>query len=77
MWRVTQRKLKLLDAAGRLDDLLIPAGNRLGGGTLVRRGHSDLFPGGAWKRRRVVERWDDLVAYRHETSGAGRNPSSA
>ena len=29
LWRVVQRKLKLLDAAGRLDDLLIPAGNRL------------------------------------------------
>jgi toxin HigB-1 len=28
-WRVVQRKLKLLDVAGRLDDLLIPAGNRL------------------------------------------------
>jgi proteic killer suppression protein len=26
---VAQRKLKLLDAAARLDDLLIPAGNRL------------------------------------------------
>jgi toxin HigB-1 len=29
LWRVAQRKLKLLDAAGRLDDLLVPAGNRL------------------------------------------------
>ena len=29
LWRGTQRKLKLLDAAGRLDDLAIPAGNRL------------------------------------------------
>jgi proteic killer suppression protein len=29
LWRVVQRKLKLLDAAARLDDLLIPAGNRL------------------------------------------------
>jgi toxin HigB-1 len=29
LWRVVQRKLKLLDAAGRLDDLVIPAGNRL------------------------------------------------
>lgn len=29
LWRIAQRKLKLLDAAARLDDLLIPAGNRL------------------------------------------------
>jgi proteic killer suppression protein len=29
LWRAVQRKLKLLDAAGRLDDLLVPAGNRL------------------------------------------------
>lgn len=29
LWRVVQRKLKLLDAAARLDDLLMPAGNRL------------------------------------------------
>jgi len=29
LWRSTQRKLKAIDAAARLDDLLIPAGNRL------------------------------------------------
>ena len=29
LWRVVQRKLKLLDAAGRLGDLIVPAGNRL------------------------------------------------
>ena len=29
LWRIVQRKLKLLDAAGRLDDLAAPAGNRL------------------------------------------------
>jgi toxin HigB-1 len=29
LWRVVQRKLKILDGAARLDDLLIPAGNRL------------------------------------------------
>ena len=29
LWRAVQRKLKLLDAAGRLDDLRVPAGNRL------------------------------------------------
>ena len=29
LWRVVQRKLKLLDAAARVEDLLIPSGNRL------------------------------------------------
>lgn len=29
LWRVVQRKLKLLDAAARIEDLLIPSGNRL------------------------------------------------
>ena len=29
LWRRVQRKLKLLDAAARLEDLLVPAGNRL------------------------------------------------
>ena len=29
IWRVTQRKLKALDVAVGLDDLTIPAGNRL------------------------------------------------
>jgi proteic killer suppression protein len=29
LWRGVQRKLRLIDAAGRLDDLAVPAGNRL------------------------------------------------
>ena len=29
IWRVSQRKLKALEVAARLDDLTIPAGNRL------------------------------------------------
>lgn len=29
IWRVVQRKLKALDVAARLEDLRIPAGNRL------------------------------------------------
>jgi proteic killer suppression protein len=29
LWRVVQRKLKLVDAAPRLDDLSVPGGNRL------------------------------------------------
>jgi toxin HigB-1 len=29
LWRTVQRKLKLLDVAARLEDMSIPAGNRL------------------------------------------------
>ena len=29
LWRVVQRKLKALDVAARLEDLSVPAGNRL------------------------------------------------
>jgi proteic killer suppression protein len=29
LWRAAQRKLKAIDVAARLDDLAIPAGNRL------------------------------------------------
>ena len=29
LWRIVQRNLKLLDGAARLDDVAIPAGNRL------------------------------------------------
>ena len=29
LWRIVQRKLMVLDTAGRLDDLRIPAGNRM------------------------------------------------
>jgi proteic killer suppression protein len=29
LWRVAQRKLKAVDVAARLEDLTIPAGNRL------------------------------------------------
>ena len=29
IWRIAQRKLKALDVAARLEDLTIPAGNRL------------------------------------------------
>jgi proteic killer suppression protein len=29
LWRAAQRKLKALDVAAKLDDLLVPAGNRL------------------------------------------------
>jgi proteic killer suppression protein len=60
LWRVVQRKLKLVDAAGRLDDLVVPAGNRL-----------ELLKGDRAGRRsirvneqyRVTFRWENGHAY--------------
>jgi toxin HigB-1 len=60
LWRTVQRKLKLLDVAGRLDDLLIPAGNRLEGlkGDRSRR-HSIRVN----DQYRVTFRWEHGDAY--------------
>ena len=60
LWRNVQRKLKLLDAAARLDDLLVPAGNRL-----------ELLKGDQTGRRsirvndqyRITFLWDNGNAY--------------
>jgi proteic killer suppression protein len=60
IWRVVQRKLLLLDAAGRLEDLLIPAGNRLERlkGPLAGR-HSIRVN----DQYRVTFRWENGNAY--------------
>jgi proteic killer suppression protein len=60
LWRGVQRKLKLLDAAARVDDLAIPAGNRL-----------EVLKGAQAGRRsirindqyRVTFRWENGHAY--------------
>jgi len=60
LWRIVQRKLKLLDAAGRLDDLAVPAGNRLEllKGDLAGR-HSIRVN----DRYRITFRWENGNAY--------------
>ncbi len=60
IWRVVQRKLTLLDVAARLDDLLIPAGNRLERmkGQSVKR-HSIRVN----DQYRVTFRWENGHAY--------------
>ena len=60
LWRVVQRKLRLIDAAARLDDLTIPAGNRLGllKGDQVGR-HSIRVN----QQFRVTFRWENGDAY--------------
>lgn len=60
LWRVAQRKLKLVDGAARLDDLAIPAGNRLERlkGRQVKR-HSIHVN----DQYRVTFRWENGHAY--------------
>ena len=60
IWRVVQRKLKLLDGVARLDDLLSPAGNRLERlkGQSVKR-HSIRVN----DQYRVTFRWENGHAY--------------
>ena len=60
LWRVVQRKLKLLDAAGRLDDLLISAGNRLEALKGDRSGRHSIRVNDQY---RVTFRWESGDAY--------------
>jgi proteic killer suppression protein len=60
IWRVAQRKLKAIDVAARIDDLRIPAGNRLEAlrGDQVGR-HSIRIN----DQYRVTFRWEQGHAY--------------
>ena len=60
LWRVVQRKLKLLDAAARLDDLKIPAGNRL---EALRGDRAGRYSIRANDQYRVTFRWESGHAY--------------
>jgi toxin HigB-1 len=60
LWRGVQRKLRLLDAAGRLDDLAIPAGNRL---ELLKGGNAGRHSMRVNERHRVTFRWENGHAY--------------
>ncbi len=60
LWRVVQRKLKLLDAVGRPDDLLIPAGNRL---EALKGDRSGLHSIRVNNQYRVTFRWESGDAY--------------
>lgn len=60
LWRVVQRKLKLLDAAGRLDDLRLPAGNRLEALKGSRVGRHSMRVNDQY---RVTFRWESGHAY--------------
>jgi proteic killer suppression protein len=60
IWRVVQRKLLLLDTAGRLEDLLIPAGNRL---ERLKGRQSDRHSIRVNDQYRVTFRWENGNAY--------------
>lgn len=60
LWRPVQRKLKLIDAAGRLDDLAVPAGNRLERLKGDRAGRHSVRVN---EQYRVTFRWENGHAY--------------
>ena len=60
LWRVAQRKLKALDVAARLDDLRIPAGNRL---ERLKGTRSDRHSIRINDQYRVTFRWENGHAY--------------
>jgi len=60
LWRGVQRKLKLLDAAARLDDLLIPAGNRL---EALKSSHAGRHSIRVNDQYRLTFRWEGGHAY--------------
>jgi proteic killer suppression protein len=60
IWRVAQRKLLLLDSAARLEDLLIPAGNRL---ERLKGRQSDRHSIRVNDQFRVTFRWESGHAY--------------
>jgi toxin HigB-1 len=60
IWRVVQRKLKILDVAARLDDLAIPSGNRLESLRGDRAGRHSIRINDQY---RMTFRWDQAHAY--------------
>jgi proteic killer suppression protein len=60
LWRVVQRKFKLLDGASCLDDLAIPAGNRLEG---LKGQQTERYSIRVNDQYRVTFRWESGHAY--------------
>lgn len=60
LWRGVQRKLRLIDAAARLDDLAVPAGNRL---ELLKGGQAGRHSIRVNEQYRVTFRWENGHAY--------------
>ncbi len=60
IWRIVQRKLKALDVAARLDDLPIPAGNRL---EALKGDQAGRYSVRVNDQYRVTFRWEQGHAY--------------
>ena len=60
LWRNAQRKLALLDAAASLDDLAVPAGNRL---ELLKGHRGGRYSIRVNKQYRITFRWENGDAY--------------
>lgn len=60
LWRGVQRKLRLIDAAGRLDDSAVPAGNRL---ELLKGDQVGRHSIRVNDQYRVTFRWENGNAY--------------
>jgi proteic killer suppression protein len=60
LWRVTQRKLKAIDVAVRLDDLVVPAGNRL---EKLKGDHAGRYSIRVNDQFRVTFRWKEGDAH--------------
>jgi len=60
LWRGVQRKLKLIDVAGRLADLAVPAGNRL---ELLKSDQAGRHSIRVNEQYRVTFRWENGHAY--------------
>jgi len=60
LWRSAQRKLMAIDAAARLEDLVIPGGNRL---QMLRGGQAGRHSIRINDQYRVTFRWEQGHAY--------------
>jgi toxin HigB-1 len=60
LWRAVQRKLRLVDAAARLDDRVVLPGNRL---ELLKGDQADRHSSRVNEQYRVTFRWDNGHAY--------------
>lgn len=60
LWRNVQRKLKVLDAARRLEDLAVPAGNRL---ELLKGDRAGRHSIRVNDQYRITFRWENGNAY--------------
>jgi proteic killer suppression protein len=60
LWRSAQRKLKAIDVAARLDDLMIPSGNRL---ERLRGDQAGRYSIRINDQYRVTFRWEQQHAY--------------